>query len=92
MSKILGDSTVSAEALQQMRERSQPGQKWACYQNVALDSANLGHLKFLKVGTGCTFETAPSPRLPDTPDSINWAYQFVGFADLETGKIVEAQP
>jgi hypothetical protein len=64
------------------------GGTWATYQNVALDHSQLGHLKFLKYGKGCTFESPPKPRLPDGPDgAINWAYQFRGLVNLETGEI-----
>jgi len=81
--KRLGTEKPSPEALQQMRER---GGTWAVYQNVTLDSAGLGHLKFLKVGVGCTFETAPE-RLPDTPSEINWRYWLAGIVNLDTGDI-----
>lgn len=53
------------------------GGLWAVYQNQALDSAGFGHLKFLRVGEGCTYLTAPS-RFPDTEHQINWKYQHVG--------------
>ncbi len=72
------------EALAQMKER---GGTWAAYVNSDLSSANCGHLKFLKVGAGCTFETAPK-RYPDTPTEINWRYLYGGMVDLETGNII----
>lgn len=65
---------IDPEALQQMEER---GGTWFAYRNEAMDSANCGHLKFLKCGPGCTSETPPT-RLPDGPDgAINWPYQLV---------------
>ena len=27
-------------------------------------------------------------RMPDTKDAINWRYQFVGWVDLDEGKVV----
>ncbi len=85
MSKILGDSTIGAEALAQMRER---GGKWFAYQNHALDSASLGDLQFLQVGPDRTFKEPPE-RMPDTQHSTGWRYVRVGVVDLEAGKIVE---
>ena len=90
MSKlILGTEKPDPAVLKIHRERLKPGQAWFAYQNVALDSANLGHLNFLCCGPGCTFAEAPS-RLPDTAQSINWRYVLVGRVDMETGEIVEA--
>jgi hypothetical protein len=89
VSTILGDSTISTEALQQMRERATPSDKWWAYQNQALDSAGLGHLQFLQVGPDRTFKEAPE-RMPDSQHSIGWRYLRVGVVDLETGKIVAA--
>jgi hypothetical protein len=78
---------VGPEALQQMRDR---GGRWAAYENHDLGHRDLGHLKFLKVGKGCTFETAPE-RLPDTPQEINWRYVLTGYVDLKTGEIEESR-
>jgi hypothetical protein len=64
------------------------GGDWAVYQNHALDSSSLGHLKFLKYGNGCTFETPPD-RYPDTSDAIGWRYVFVGYVDIKEGVIVD---
>lgn len=75
------------EALQQMKER---GGKWAAYQNQAMDSAGLGHLKFLNIGPDCTFKEPPK-RLPDTASQINWRYGFIGWVDLETGEVKDGQ-
>jgi len=67
---ILGTEKPDAETLQLLRERLKPGQTWFAYQNHAMDSASLGHLQFLKVGAGCTYETAPK-RMPDTQHGIS---------------------
>ena len=61
--------------------------RWHAYENHELGNPNAGHLKFLAVGPGCTFKTAPKPRLPDTKTDINWRYQHVGVVDLATGEI-----
>lgn len=63
--------------------------KWHAYQNHDLGSREIGHLKFLAVGPGCTFKEAPKGRLPDTKTDINWRYWHVGVVDLETGEIRE---
>jgi len=63
--------------------------RWHAYENHELGNPNAGHLKFLAVGPGCTFKTAPKPRLPDTNTDINWRYQHVGVVDLATGEIRE---
>jgi len=88
MTKLLGTEKPDPVMLAILRERLKTGQTWFCYQNMALDSASLGHLKFLCCGTGCTF-TEPPARMPDTAQSINWRYVLVGHADLTTGEIVE---
>jgi hypothetical protein len=89
MSKLLGNVTPSPEALAAMRERNRLGAQWAAFQNHALDSANLGGLRFLQIGDGCTFATPPE-RYPDTKFGTGWRHLLVGFVNLETGEIVEA--
>jgi hypothetical protein len=59
---------------------------WIAYQNQDLGHRDLGHLKFLAVGPGCTFKEAPK-RYPDTPDAINWRYLLHGEVNLKTGEI-----
>jgi hypothetical protein len=86
MSALLGNAVPDPEVMSILRERLKTGQRWAAYQNHALDSANLGHLQFLKVGPDCTFETAPE-RMPDSQHGIGWRYLFVGFVNTEIGKI-----
>ena len=87
-SKLIGDAKPSPEAIQQMREHIEPGQKFATYQNMALDSASVGELRFLKIGKGCTFTEAPA-RYPDTQFGTGWRHLHCGFVDLETGEIVD---
>lgn len=86
MNNLLGDVKPDPEVMTILRERLQPGQRWAAFQNHAMDSAGLGHLQFLKVGPGCTYEQAP-PRMPDTSTEINWRYLHVGFVNMDTGAI-----
>jgi hypothetical protein len=76
-----------SEVLAILRERLKPGQTWYCYENVALDSANLGHHQFLCCGEGCTFFEPPT-RMPDTSHAIGWKYLLIGHVDMETGEIV----
>jgi hypothetical protein len=54
-----------------------------------MDSSGLGHLRFLATGPQNTIKEAPKPTLPDFHGEINWRYQFVGWVNLETGKIEE---
>lgn len=72
---------VEVEALEKMRSQC-PGARWACYQNIALDSAYCGHLQFLAVGEGLTFKQAPAQYPQD------WRYRFVGWVDLASGEVV----
>lgn len=62
------------------------GGTWAAYENQDLGHHDIGHMKFLKVGETCTFQTPPNP-LPDTERDINWRYQYIGMVNLETGEI-----
>lgn len=85
--KLIGNPTIDAEALKQMRER---GGSWAIYQNVALDSADLGNLRFLQVGPSNTFKEAPE-RYPDTQFGVGWRYVHVGFVNLAIGAIESSE-
>ncbi len=87
MSKILGDSTIGAEALAQMRER---GGKWAAYQSMDMSSVTLGQLRFLQFGDANNTFAAPPRTYPDTQFGIGWRFQYVGQVHLQPGKIVEA--
>jgi hypothetical protein len=86
--RIIGDEKPHEEALQQMRENAQGGE-WYAYQNADMGSAELGHLRFLKVGPDCTLKTAPK-RYPDIsgPNGcIGWRYGLVGKVNLESGEV-----
>ena len=72
---------IEPSSLAQMQKL---GGNWAAYCNM-----DLGHLKFIKWGEGCTLAEAPKPRLPDFPGVINWRYQYVGEVDLATGAVEE---
>jgi len=50
----------------------------AVYRNVALDSGNLGHRKFVSFGSeAAQLETDDPPKkLPDIGGQINWRYQL----------------
>ena len=52
----------------------------AVYQNVAFDSGDFGHKKFVSFGSkAAQLETDDPPtRLPDIGGQINWKYQLVG--------------
>ena len=76
---------VGREPLETMRER---GGSWAAYQNVAMDSADVGRLQFIKFGEGCT-HTTPPEKCPDTSASPGWKYRFVGIVNLDTGEIAK---
>lgn len=85
---IIGNEKAEPEALERMRER---GGEWYAYQNHDMGHPQLGHLKFLKCGHGCTFATAPT-RMPDTPDgAINWRYILAGKVNLASGEIEQAE-
>jgi hypothetical protein len=83
MAKLIQPAEIDSEALEVMRER---GGDWFAYQNHALDSRAVGHLRFLQCGPGRTFEQAPA-RMPDTEREINWRYLLVGKVDLSSGEI-----
>lgn len=80
---------VDDETLAIMRARLRPNTRWAAYQNVALDSATLGEIRYLHVGEGCTFKEPP-PRYPDTEKSTGWRHVFYGWVNFDTGVIEEA--
>lgn len=74
---------VHPDALSQIRER---GGQWAVYQNHDLGTRRIGHLKFLKYGTGCTFD-APPVHYHDPTMSEGWNYFLVGRLDTISGVI-----
>lgn len=84
---------LNAETLGQMRRFSDatPHTRWAAYRNADLGHPDLGHLRFLATGPGCTFKDAPA-CYPDTPQhGIGWRYTFEGYLDLETGEIAKEE-
>ena len=84
MNKMIGNQKVAEEALVQMREMEG---SWAAYQNHAMDSSDLGGLRFLRFGEGATFAEPPE-RYPDTPKlGTGWRHLHVGTVNLETGDI-----
>ena len=87
MTALMGDPTIAPEVIKTMKEFAKPGCRWAAYQNHAMDSYKCGEVQYLKVGPGCTFTTRPE-RMPDTKYDLGWKYLFVGWVDLEQGKIV----
>jgi hypothetical protein len=62
--------------------------RWAAYENHALDSSNLGDMRFLAVGPENTFKMPPT-RYPDSHTGTGWAYQFIGWVDLSSGTVTE---
>lgn len=78
---------IDPDVLAVMRERAREGTKWAAYENKALDSKNAGHLQFLMVGEGCTYNDGPAKYPSDSAHGMGWRYLFVGHVNLETGAI-----
>lgn len=67
------------------------GTRWAAYQNTAMDSILIGHLRYLAIGPVNTLSQAPM-RCPDTDSRPGWAYQFIGWVNQTTGEILECTP
>lgn len=90
-STLIGDARVPEDTLQRLKEsaKSLAGDVvWAVYQNVALDSANHGHLQFLATGVGCTCKVPPKQYPVDTSAGTGWKYRYVGEVDMAEGLIV----
>lgn len=89
MAKMISKETASSEALEAMKESpyNHPTTRWAAYQNMALDSANCGHLQFLAIGPDNTIKKAPERYPADTRSGMGWRYLHVGWVDLETGEV-----
>jgi hypothetical protein len=75
--------TTSPEMLAELKGKLKEGCAWYAYANHDLGSRDVGHVKFLLVGPGCTFEQPPSP-LP----GMDWRYYLEGKLDLESGECV----
>jgi hypothetical protein len=70
---------IHSEAFRLMSER---GGRWAVYQNADISSfPRAGHIKCLKFGHGCTFETPP-PHYPAPTITEGHNYLFVGEVDF----------
>lgn len=80
---------ISKEALVQMRHCEG---RWAAYENQALDSANAGHLQFLRFGAECTYEEPPIRYPVDTAHGLGWRYGLLGEVNLSTGHIESLGP
>lgn len=80
----MSSQAAEPETLQQMQER---GGQWAAYENHDLGSPSVGHLKFLAVGEGRTFETPPE-SYPDPSVSQGHVYRYIGMVDMQTGEVV----
>jgi len=72
---------IDPNTVAEMKSR---GGTWAVYENHALDSANVGHLQFLKVGEGCTYKDPPKQYPVDTEHGTGWRYQYIGMLDFDT--------
>lgn len=83
--KVTDPNAIGPEALQLMKDK---GGTWAAYQNVALDSANLGHFQYLKYGEDCTYKAPPNQYPKDTEAGMGWRYLYAGEVDLEKGVVV----
>ena len=81
---------ISPEVLIVLKSWEEQNCKAAVYQNHDMGHSLLGHLQFLKIGEGCTFQSPPE-RMPDTAKFIGWRYVFVGFAD-ELGLLIDVDP
>jgi len=86
------EARIAPEALTQMRAVAarRTDVRWAAFQNVDLGSPDCGHLQFILIGAGCTYQVRPE-RCPDTASGFGWRYQFVGWVNLLAGAI-EAEP
>lgn len=74
--------------LEVIKERHRGGTRWAAYQNHELGSQRCGHLKFLHIGSGCTF-AEPPPHYPAPTVSEGHVYLFVGYLEEDTGEVNE---
>lgn len=81
----------SAESLREMREspKNQPGTRWAVYQDKDCIHEEFGMLLFEAVGPSNTY-LHPPPTAPANMQITGWRYQFIGFVDLVTGQIEQA--
>jgi len=86
---IVGDPTMSGEALKEMQEKTAelwPDCKWAAAQCMDLGSRNVGDLRFFAVGPQNSVKEITSQTIG------HWSYYWVGWVDLKTGKVVADVP
>lgn len=76
------------ETLDLLRGRFKAGCLWAAYQVREKGHAGAGELQYLLVGEGCVFK-APPFYCPDIDAVRRWPFQFIGWANMVTGKIDE---
>ena len=81
---------IDADVLEIMRSRATEGARWAAFENADMSHPELGRLTFLKVGKGCTFSEAPKHAPDSAAIGLGWRYLYVGFVNLETGKVERA--
>lgn len=83
-----GEPEVHPADLKQMRDRAAqwPDCRWAAAQNNDLSSRDVGQLHFMAVGPGRGVCAVTSTTL------IRWSCKFVGFVNLETGKLQSTCP
>ena len=84
----IGTDPIDPASLKVMREGAREGTDWYAYENHAMDSADLGNLRFLLCGSGATFATPPK-TYPDSAMGIGWSYVFIGKVNVQTGEIEE---
>lgn len=83
-------TTADPEALAQMKERHREGTRWAAYENKDMWRTLCGHVQFLLVGVGCTFSEPLKSYPKDNEFGPDYPYLFVGYVDLDTGKVIPA--
>lgn len=81
--QIIGDEQPDSDAIEAMRSQISPEGRWAAFQNHDLGSREVGHVMFMAVGPNNTTKRIDHPSWGGS----NWRYIFVGFVNLETGKI-----
>lgn len=91
MNKLLGDRQVCPDTIEMMQksESNHSETRWVAFQNQAMDSVGLGHIRFLATGPMNTFQEIPK-NLPDGSYGAGWKYVPVGYVNLETGLIEES--
>lgn len=79
---------LNESALAHMRKMLQyEDDRWAVYQNVALDSSTRGELQYLLVGKNRTHKKPP-PHMPDTSRGLGWKWNFIGWVDVEKEEVI----